>query len=380
MTTKLTYSVLIGLIQAQAAGTFQNAVGIYHWAGEYPVTVSEGVRQIAALGGRIARIALSARSYQDYQMAQNCHENFALGSFVQEPDIKAALDNPAIEVYVLTVYDGTSFSDCIHQNFLVPSFYSEEQQKNIVREYSDLTLYLYQAYKNTSKRFVLSNWESDNTIYCGQAYRYALDGAFRTYCNAMYPQWYGGNRNPDDSFVGLKLWFELRQQGVAAGRERAAALGLGGMRVYLAPEFCIVKSLHDNGFKSVLYDILPFVMFDYVSYSAYESINNINPGNSLIADLNTISSIIGSTAVIIGESGFSRSQWGEAAVSRTDDVINAALSWGAPYVIQWELYDQSTSTSFGLLSRDGSTTPTGAYFQRNFQASSVSRSAGGGLW
>jgi hypothetical protein len=367
MTTKTLWLVLISLPQLHAAANaFQRTVGIYHWGSQYPTSVSQGVRQIAALGGHIARIALSARSYVDYQMASACYPNFSLTSFAQEPDIKAALDNPDIDVYMLTAYDGTSFSDCIHQNFLVPAFYTSDAQSKMVDEYAEFTLYLYRTYVKTHKRFIISNWEGDNSIYCGSANSYAVDQQFQAYCNSIYARSYGGNQSPNDSIAGLKFWFEARQQGVAKGRQMAAALGIGGTRVLVAPEFCVINVLRNQGLKSVLYDVLPFTSFDYVSYSSYESINQADPVAALIADLNTIRDVVGSTAIIIGESGFARSQWGDQAVARTSEVINAALSFGTPYLFQWGLYDQSASNTFGLFDTNGNGTALGAYFQQNF--------------
>ena len=82
------------------------------------------------------------------------------------------------------------------------------------------------------------------------------------------------------------------------------------MRVYAAPEINIVRALRESGLKSVLYDVLPSVMFDYVSYSAYESINALDPSAALHADLDTIAAVIGSNSIIVGETGFSRTAWG----------------------------------------------------------------------
>jgi hypothetical protein len=100
-----------------------------------------------------------------------------------------------------------------------------------------------------------------------------------------------------------------------------------------------------------------------VSYSAYESINTPDPAATLSADLNTIRSVAGTNAIIIGETGFSRSAWGAQAVPRTDAVIAAAEAWGVAYIIQWNLYDGSAPDDFGLLSSDGNETPLGVYFQ-----------------
>src|SRR5438445_12941432 len=119
----------------------------------------------------------------------------------------------------------------------------------MIQEYSDFTFYLYQRYHRTHKKFIISNWEADNDIYCGAAFAYAMDPAFRSSCNAAYRSAYGGNDSPEESLDGLNRWFHVRQQGIANGRNRAAALGLGGMRVYFAPEFSLVHALHDSGFK-----------------------------------------------------------------------------------------------------------------------------------
>jgi hypothetical protein len=241
-----------------------------------------------------------------------------------------------------------------------------------VKEYSDLTLYLYETYRHTHKRFIVSNWESDNEVYCGAAYAYVMDPAFRVSCNARYQSAYEGNRSPDDSIRGLILWFQSRQQGIEEGRNRALNRGIGGKRVYLAPEFCVVRALRDAGFKSVLYDVLPFVIFDYVSYSSYESINQAEPEKALLADLNTIQDVVGSSAIILGEVGFARSAWTtEGAVVRTDRVINAAVSWGVPYVFQWNMYDQNAMDDFGICDIAGQPTALAEYYKQRLKVTNA---------
>jgi hypothetical protein len=344
-------------------------VGFYHWGGQYSSSVSQGVEQIAQLGGRAARVTLSPRYYTDYNIGGPCYPNFSLSTIGHEPDVKRALENANIEVFMLTAYDGTSFGDCVHHRYLNPDFYTPENVAAIVAEYSDFTLYLYETFRSTHKRFIISNWESDNDIYCDAAYAYAKDKSAREKCDAAYPTLYGGNRTPNDSLEGLKLWLQARRQGIEDGKKRALKAGIGGNRVYLAPEFCIVRALHDAGFKSVLYDVLPFVIFDYVSYSSYESINEAEPDKALAADLDRIQSVVGSNAIIIGEFGFSRSVWGsETVVTRTARVLDAALSWGVAYIFQWNLYDLNVQQDFGIYGVSGLPTALADYYRQQFTA------------
>jgi hypothetical protein len=343
-------------------GPLANNVGFYHWGGQYTTSMSQGVERIAQLGGHVARVVLAPTYYQDYNIGTNCYPGYSLSAIAREADVKRALDNESMEVLMLTAYDGATFGDCEHARFLNPSFYTPDNTAALSQEYSDFTLYLYRTYRHTHKRFIVSDWEGDNTVYCQAAYAYATEPKFRSYCDANYTAFYG-NASAAESMQGLKLWHQARQQGIADGRNRAAAEGIGEMRVDFAPEFCSMHALHDAGFPSVLYDVLPALTVDYISYSAYESINAADPAATLTTDLKTIQDVVGSSAIIIGESGFSRSAWGAQVVPRTDAVISAAQAWGVTYIIQWNLYDQNPQSDFGLFDLDGNATTLGAYFQ-----------------
>ena len=338
-------------------------IGIYHWGGQYSHSMSEGVEAIAELGGHVARVVLSARHNSDYNISPDCADGFTLAAGAQDPDVKGALDNPAIDVFILTAYDGIALGDCQAQNFRDPAFFTPERTAAIAQEYNDLTLYLYRAYRDTQKIFLISNWESDNSVYCDHAFQYATDAGFRDTCRAQYAA--AGMASPEDGLQGLKLWLDARAQGIAGGRSRAQAEGIAGNRVWAVPEFDIVHALHDNGFPSVLYDVLPFVTFDAVSYSAWESINNADPATTLAADLDTIRSAIGSSEIVIGEFGFLRQPDG-AELQRTSDVISAALGWGVRYIVQWQLYDTDAMNAYGLYDLEGRPTPLAEWFRIRF--------------
>src|SRR5579871_421429 len=340
-------------------------IGIYHWGGQYSNSVQQGVDAIAALGGHVARHALSASYYRDYNIAPNCHPAFTLVSAAQENDISRALANPAIDVFIITAYDGVTWGDCLTPKFIDPAFFTPAHTAEIVQEYSDFTSYLYRAYDHTNKQFIISNWESDNSVYCGQAYSYATNPEFRSICRSQYTSL--GAPSPDAAIEGMKLWLKARAEGVPDGRLRAQAEGLRDVQVYHGPEFNIVHALHDSGLPSLLYDVLPFVAFDYVSYSAWESINTADPAGTLLADLETIENVLGTGAIIIGEVGFQRKLRSGHDVSQTSQVITAALRWGAPYIIQWELYDADSGNLFGLYDFEGRPTPLGDWFRGRFR-------------
>src|ERR1700730_11132573 len=160
----LIVSSSIGTIIAPAAPLAKN-VGFYHWGGKYSSSMSQGVEQMAKLGTRVARVTLSPRYNTDYNAGSSCYPNFSLTAIAQDPDVKKALDNENIEVFMLTAYDGTTFGDCFHHLYLKPDFYTPSNVAAIVAEYSDFTLNLYEAYRSSHKRFIITSWESDHEVY-----------------------------------------------------------------------------------------------------------------------------------------------------------------------------------------------------------------------
>jgi len=350
------------------AGPAEARVGIYHWGGSYTRSVAGGVDAISAMGARVARITISPRYQIDYHLSSSCDSNARLLDMMTSPEVKAALDNPQIEAFIVTAFDHVGYGDCSTPAYLNPATYTPENTAAMIQEYSDLTLYLSETYQGTFKRFILSNWESDNAVYCGAAAQFAADGAFRGQCLASYPAVFGSS-GPDDSLEGLRLWFQTRARGVQDGRLRAMAKGIRTTRVFTAPEFNIVHALRDHGFKSVLYNVIPSVPFDYISYSSYESINVASdPGASLAADLNLIEAVAKTPAIIIGEAGFNGTL--SDSVRKTNEVIQAALAWGVSYYVQWNLYNDSATQDYGLFDVNGNLTPLGNWFESQFSGGS----------
>jgi hypothetical protein len=348
---------------AQCETRPESTVGIYHWSGKAARSLTQGVQAVAEMGGSAIRLVLSARSGLDYNLGPRCLDDFRLAEFLGDSDVKQSLANNSIRTYMLTVYDGTSFHDCEKQLFLHPQFYSPENRTRLIQEYSDFAYELIRAHAHSGKTFIVSNWESDNAIYCGSSYSYTSNAEFRRMCDAEYPSYYGGNAGPAQSLAGLREWFTARWEGVAHGRRRAEAEGFDGVAVYLAPEINSVRDLREAGLASVLTDVLPFVPFDYVSYSSWESLNRGGAREELAVDMDTIRTIARTDGIIIGEIGYPSGRFGDAAVDRTVSALATAAKWGARYLFHWVLYDDASASGHGLYDVNGALTPMGAYFK-----------------
>lgn len=127
------------LLTATANGATQ--IGVYNWGGVYPHSVAEGVETVAALGGSVARIALSARTPIDYHTGRPCMNPFSLLVGVQSQDLTRSISNSRISTFIITAYDGLTF-DCTHTRFLNPAFFTREHTAELQQEYSDFTLFL----------------------------------------------------------------------------------------------------------------------------------------------------------------------------------------------------------------------------------------------
>jgi len=343
-----------------ATSTIPSNLGVYIWGKQYDASQGNGpivdpVAFAVSKGFHTVRLALSPRSSIDYGLSNACDSNLTLTQLAQGSQFAQAFANRAVTTFILTTYDHATFSDCTTPRFLSPSFYTAANSAAIEQEYQDLTVYLYRTYHDTGKTFIIDTWEGDNQIYCGDAYGYATNAATKSACDQGYAARYDGNASANDSIQGMKDWIIARIAGIAAGKAQAAAQGFGGVSVFSAAEFNMVHALHDRGYESVLYDVLPGLPLDYVSYSSYESINQANPGSMLAADIGTIEGVLGNHNLIIGEFGYSSDQVGASAANADlDQVASTIEQAGLSYGIIWQLFDQpQVNSNFGLFNDSG---------------------------
>lgn len=329
-----------------ASNSFSAHAGAYDW----PINrclIDDGADRMAAIGAHVARILFSA----------DCNSQQSLTSVLTSPEIQEAFANPNLTTIVLTVFDKTTCGN-LAQTYVDPSLYPSSA---VSADYQAFVQQLYSLYHGSGKTFILDNWEGDNAVYCGYAYGYATDAATRAACDANYPVLYKGVANPNAGMSGFAGWLQARQQGIQAGKTWAAGQGLtGGIQVYYAVEFNIVHALQNAGFQSVLNNALPAVAHDYASYSAYES-TNVSAAQ-LQSDLNYLrDSVLHTSNILIGEFGYSEQLFTQQQVRQMSDaVLNTAINWGVPYIIQWVVFDNA---DYGLYDFAGSGQAMACYYE-----------------
>jgi hypothetical protein len=176
-------------------------------------------------------------------------------------------------------------------------------------------------YNNTGKQFFIGHWEGD---------WYLLPN-------------YDVNYVPSDERIqGMIQWYRTRQNAVDEAKRITSH---NNVFVYT---YCEVNRVVDaiNGLRRVTNYVLPYTNVDYVSYSSYDAQGlNQTEYNSVLnyieGNLPPRPQITGKR-VFIGEMGrcaqdFSFSKPQHELVNREN--IRKAVSWGAPFVLYWEIYN-----------------------------------------
>lgn len=199
------------------------------------------------------------------------------------------------------------------------------------KEYQELhalVVHLLKTYSGTGKTFYLGHWEGDNL----------LRGSIGKEADAkMTPE----------KVQGMIDWLTTRQRAVDDAKRDTPHQNV---QVWHYTELNHPTISMREGRPTLVNHVLPKVPVDFVSYSAYDVTNEPKP-EEIKAVLSYIESQlkpkpgIQGRRVFVGEYGYSVFHHGKAHHSPQEQdrlsriTIQAALEWGCPFILYWELYN-----------------------------------------
>ncbi len=280
-------------------------------------TLVETSRRIREMGSNLLKFSMSNRYRGDHYHLPARDDIRSLIDLAQkEPSVKAVLEMP-FAYYHIWVYPFA------HGD--VPFFdgLSEKEREESYAEIHDLAKHLLSTYRGSGKTFYLGHWEGDWHLHRN----------------------YDRKQNPDPAAIqGMIDWLNVRQKAIDDAKRK---LQTEGVAIYHYTEINLVQKGMAGG-KCLVNDVLPHTTVDYVSYSSYDTIiaNKDHLESALHEALDYIESKlpakngIQGKRVFIGEYGFPFEVAGSAEnqARYSHDVCLAALEWGCPFVLYWQVY------------------------------------------
>ena len=326
------------LLGTQAIG------GRYHFTQDEPLL--ESAKLIAELGSGIMKFSISQQASFGKTKTNVLVRDPSLKTLTdiasKEPTHRAVLDMPFTHFFIWAYPFTTQGS--------AGTFKAAERDLEY-REIHDLAAHLMRTYSGSGKKFYLGHWEGDWHL------RPHLEP------QQPFPEHYGEN------FIA---WLKVRQQAIDDAKRDTPNQNV---EVWHYTEANLVEPFLKGG-PCLANDILPQVDVDFVSYSCYDSLQR-GIRDDLRATLNHIESklkpkpAIQGKRVFIGEYGFPARRYSPEEQNRKSiETMIAAIEWGCPFVLYWQLYDNEGTTEkpggFWLIDEKNQKQPIWHTHQRYF--------------
>lgn len=347
-TLKARYSFAVVLsLTAVASSTATRTLSASHVAGDYRLTsepfLLEGAKFVRNLSpGSIFVYLTPQYSSRDYPATDFGAGPIASLKTLAQTAPYQQLFGMGFSTFVITAY---SFASDSWIN-AVPRgpFTNAAAEQN---EFYQLAKHLLETYQNTSRTFILKNWEGD----------WQLKESFETHGIPSTGQ-----------VQSMADWLNARRAGINQARAELGAVP--GVRVLYAVELNHVEHAARD-ISSVLRDVAPSVSSDYLSYSSWETISSTPTALLRRKTLDDIAFIKNFPAaagrdLLITEFGFKESQHADSG-DRTDIAARAFLDAALPLVFYWQIIDNEcqnnqpnppgTCPGLGLLRSNGTRAP-----------------------
>jgi hypothetical protein len=307
--------------QSVEIDTFNYVLGTQTIGKAYQLTdkpfLVETAEAIHQMGSNLLKIAMSSRSYgKNYGLKRRDDIRSLADMATREPSVKAVLDMP-FGIYQIWAYCFTSgwWADGL----------SEAERAAEYEEMYAFARHLLRTYNGSGKTFLLGHWEGDWHLH-------------RNYDRKKDPS--------PERIQGMIEWLNTRQKAIDDAKRD---VGHSDVALYHYTEVNLVQKAISGG-VCLTNNVLPHVDVDYVSYSSYDTINNVrgNAREKLHEALDYVESKlppkdgVPGRRVFIGEYGYPLTSRQVGSAEKQDeyarDLCRAALEWGCPYVLFWEMY------------------------------------------
>lgn len=304
----------LGVSSAEALPT-RDVLGSTHAAGKYNFTgedfLNEGADRLLALGTRVIKVWFDPNATPLYPFNSEWGAPPAsLADLARHPYYRELFAKPFSTIILVVARR-------VPINEFVDGMTREEIEVERQQTY-DLAGYLLATYAGTGKTFVLQNWEGDHLLRRGLT----------------------EDQEPDRlRLLGMAAWLNARQAGVTQARRDVPARGV---TVAHAVEVNLLRNAM-AGKVTATNDVIPRTRADLYSYSSWDV--EFDPAELVraldyLASKAPDSALYGSRNVYLGEYGAAKdhvdNEEDRAAVIR--ELTDAALGWGARWVVYWQLY------------------------------------------
>jgi len=305
-------------------------------------TLVETAQEIKNMGSNLLKFSMHPRySTENYGLPHNDKITSLTKLATLEPSMKKVLEMD-FKYYHIWTYGFSQYTpeppgkkdDTAQIKFI--NGYPKKYERALYKELYEFTTHLLTTYNGTGKVFYLGNWEGD-----------------------WHLRWDYDRTKPANlkTLDGMIKWAKIRQKAIDDAKK---AVKNTDVSVYNYIEVNLVaKGINEPDAKVVTNSVVNVVNPDYVSYSSYDATNPFktekDTRENLVKSLNYIESHLKPKAglppgkrVWIGEYGSPSIQYNDEMQNlRSIWTIKAALDWGTPFILYWEMYNNEIKAETG---------------------------------